>query len=78
MFAVLVGDPGFGRLFELIAMIDKEQWSMMGPTSWAALTRGCLRRTPRTRRSVLANDIIENLEAGIGSFKEIMVAINGK
>ena len=27
---------------------------------------------------VLANDIIENLEAGIESFKEIMVTINGK
>jgi type I restriction enzyme M protein len=26
---------------------------------------------------VLANDIIENLEAGIASFKEIMVTING-
>jgi len=27
---------------------------------------------------VLANDIIENLEAAVGSFKEIMAAINGK
>ena len=27
---------------------------------------------------VLANDIIENLEAGIESFKEIMISINGK
>ena len=27
---------------------------------------------------VLANDIIENLEAAVESFKEIMVTINGK
>lgn len=27
---------------------------------------------------VLANDIIENLEAAVGSFKEIMATINGK
>ena len=27
---------------------------------------------------ILANDIIENLEAAVGSFKEIMAAINGK
>jgi len=27
---------------------------------------------------VLANDIIENLEAGLESFREIMLALNGK
>ncbi|MFZ1987022.1 MAG: hypothetical protein WAU91_21600 [Desulfatitalea sp.] len=27
---------------------------------------------------LLANDIIENLEAAVGSFKEIMATINGK
>ena len=59
--------PRFGEIVQPDMNVDKKKWSLMGAD---------LDNLPDP--DVLANEIIETIEAGLASFRVIMETINGE